>query len=225
VIPASLRHPSVVLCAITCVLATGVLTAHAFFPRGAGSACPWPGARAAPSENFLAEPLPLPAMEFLGTDGKAFAMESLKGRVWLCDFFLTRCTGICPALNRRFSDLSKDLDADMKYAGVGLLSVAVDPAFDTPEVLAKHRAQMEAGPRWLHATWKDQDTAWKTIREAFLLEVGPADASDKTTPVMHSDKVVLVDAKGRIRGYYGGRDEREMKMLKNDLDLLLEEKP
>lgn len=222
-IPASLRHPSVVVCALACVLATGVLTAHAFFPRGAG--CPLLTDGRAPSENFLADPLPLPAVAMLGTDGKPFTMDSLKGRVWVCDFFLTRCTGICPALNRRFSDLSRDLDADMKYAGVGLLSIAVDPAFDTPEVLKKHQAQLAAGPRWVHATWKDQDTAWKTIEEAFKLPVGPADASDPTTPVMHSDKIVLVDAKGRIRGYYGGRDEKEVKMLRNDLDLLLEEKP
>ena len=63
-IPASLRHPSVVVCAIACVLATGILTAHAFFPRGAGGACPWPMDGGKPSENFLTEPLPLHAPDY-----------------------------------------------------------------------------------------------------------------------------------------------------------------
>lgn len=224
-IPASLRHPSVVVCAAACVLATGILTAHVFFPRGAGVACPWPGsgARTAQSEKFLTDPLPLPPLELVDVEGAALTLDSLKGRVWLCDFFLTRCNGICPALNKRMHDLGKDLDTDMKYAGVGLLSITVDPVHDTPAVLKGHRARLEAGPRWLHATWKDEKTAWRTIEEGFKLPVGPADKSDTSTPIMHSDLIVLVDAKGRIRGYYGGRDEREMKMLRGDLDRLLAE--
>lgn len=221
-LPASLRHPSVVLCALSCVLATGVLTAHAFFPRSSLSACPWPASGARTSDCFMAEPLPPPALNLVDADGKPVTLETLKGRVWLCDFFLTRCQGICPALNARFTALDHALSADPKYANVGLLSIAVDPAHDTPEVLKRHRAQLRLGAdsRWIHATGRDQAATWRMVEEGFKLPVGASDG-DPSTPVMHSDKIVLVDATGRIRGYYGGRDDKEVEMLKNDLDWLL----
>ena len=216
-----LRHPSVILCAVACVAATAMLTAHAFFPRiGPASACLWP--MAGPSDNWLPEPLPAPALDLMDADGKPVTMASLQGKVWLCDFFLTRCTGICPALNARFLALDAALSADPKYAGVGLLSVAVDPAHDTPAVLKDHREKLRlsAQSRWLHATSLDQAAAWRMIEEGFKLPVG-ASEGDTSTPVMHSDQIVLLDAKGRIRGYYGGRDDKEIELLRRDLDYLL----
>ncbi len=222
-LPASLRHPSVILCAIACVLATGMLTAHAFLPHSALSAFPWLTAKAGPSDHFLTDPLPAPTLALLDADGKPVTLETLKGRVWLCDFFLTRCTSICPALTRRFSDFDRDFSADPKYADIGLLSIAVDPAHDTPAVLNDYtKKKLGLGPRsrWVHATGADQAAVREMIRRDFKLFVDDT-AGDPTTPVAHSDKIILLDTRGRIRGYYGGRDEAEMGMLKNDLDYLL----
>lgn len=207
----SLRHPSVWICALACLAATGVLTAQVFFPRQAG-----------PSDHWLTEPLPPPHLDLVDANDQPVTQATLQGKVWLCDFFLTRCTGICPALATRFIALDQTLSADPKYAQVGLLSIAVDPAHDTPAVLKEHREKLglTASSRWLLATSHDQAAAWRMVEADFKLPVGASDG-DPTTPVMHSDKIVLLDAHGRIRGYYGGRDEKEIQMLKNDLDYLL----
>src|SRR5689334_21901663 len=97
----SLRHRSVILCAVACAAATGMLTLHAFFPHiGPPSACLWPAA--GPSDKWLAEspaePLAVPDLHLVDAGGQPVTTATLRGRVWLCDFFLTRCTGICPAL-------------------------------------------------------------------------------------------------------------------------------
>jgi protein SCO1/2 len=202
------RHPSVWICALTCAAATCMLTAQAFFSR--------------PSDHWLTPPLPAPNIALVDADDRPVTLATLKGKVWLCDFFLTRCTGICPALTGRFMDLDRQLGADSRYAGVGLLSIAVDPAHDVPAVLREHREKLRlsAQSRWVHATSHDPAALWRMVDEGFKLPVG-ASEGDPTTPVMHSDNIVLMDAEGRIRGYYGGRDEKEIELLRRDLDYLL----
>ncbi len=219
-LPASLRHPSVILCALACVAATGVLSVRTFFPQAAFPA--WLAPAAKPSDHFLFDPLPAPTLDLLDAEGKPVTLDSLKGRVWLCDFFLTRCKGVCPALTTRFFNFDRDFSADSKYADIGLLSIAVDPAFDTPAVLKAHRAQLALGPasRWLHATGADETAVREMVRRDFKLYVDDAQG-DPDNPVAHSDKIILLDTQGRIRGYYGGRNDEEMRMLKNDLDYLL----
>ena len=41
---------------------------------------------------------------------------------------------------------------------------------------------------------------------------------------MHTENIVLVDAKGRLRGFYDGTDEKAMSQLFNDLTFLLKKK-
>lgn len=125
-------------------------------------------------------------------DGQPFSSRALQGKIWVADFIYTTCPGPCP---RMTSQLREVQDAIVKLQDVKLVSFTVDPARDTPQVLAEyaktHGASFE---RWYFLTGP-QATLQKLDRDAFKL--GNVDET-----LEHSTRFVLVDRQAHIRGYY-----------------------
>jgi len=157
--------------------------------------------------------------EFSLTDqtGEAVSKDSLRGNIWIANFFFTRCQGPCPQLNARMAEMQKAL---AKAPGVKLVSVSVDPAHDTTEVLRKYGEEFQADPaKWKRLTG-DPDVVKKLVREGFaqMLEDGP-DAQ----PV-HGTIFLMVDGHGMVRGVYMLEDpELIPKMLLDAGNLLREQ--
>lgn len=137
-----------------------------------------------------------PAPEFKLTDqyGKTVTNADLKGKVWVADFIFTRCPGPCPVMTSNLASLNKALG---NRKDVELVTITVDPEFDTPEVLKKYGERAGATPeRWKFLTGpKEQlDTV---ITKGFLQALG----KDADGMPMHSTRFVLVDRNGWIRGF------------------------
>jgi protein SCO1/2 len=64
----------------------------------------------------------------------------------LLDFFFASCTTVCPVLSASFASLQKSFGDDTRKAR--LISIAIDPEHDTPEVLREYRARFGARPGW-----------------------------------------------------------------------------
>lgn len=186
---------------------------------------------------LLDEPWAVPAFEVTGHGGEVITNEDMAGKVWVCDFFLTRCNGICPILGRTMADLADDLSQDPAFDGVELVSFSVDPEHDTLEKLARYRKinmgvwdrgsevrRDEINDRWVHARAEANEPFWAIVRSGFKMQVGPV-ANNPTTPIMHGSKLVLVDQQGQIRGYYDGLTDSEMPALLADIRRLLDESP
>ena len=100
--------------------------------------------------------------------------------------------------------------------GLRLVSISVDPEFDTQEVLAKYAARYGAVEgRWFFMTG-DKTAIHSLAKSGFL--VGGVD--DVT---LHTTRFVLVDRQGRVRGYYSSSDEDELRKLQNEARALLRE--
>ena len=163
------------------------------------------GARSAlaPARDDTA--LRVPEFSLTDRSGRTITRADLEGSWWVADFVFTRCTGICPLLTARMADLAQRLP------DVRLVSFSVDPGFDTPQVLARYAetAVPDGAPgRWLFLTGPRQELH-ALIGEGFKLAVSdtaPLHAADGEL-VTHSDRLVLVDPEGYIRGYYHGTDE------------------
>ena len=163
------------------------------------------------------EPLPdygsLPPFELLDSAGRPFGRDSLAGRPWIADFMFTRCVAVCPMMSMRMAELDRELPAE-----VALVSITVDPEHDTPEVLARYAERFEASQRWSFLTG-DPEAIYELSLDGFHLAVDPDPppemASDEM-PILHSTRFALVDARGRIRGYYDSMDRAEMERLARD---------
>lgn len=157
----------------------------------------------------------VPAFSLTDRDGEALSRDDLEGKPWVADFVFTRCPGVCPIMTRRMQELVADIpDGAARY-----VSVSVDPAYDTPEILQAYAEKHEAGPDW-HFLTGPEDTVYSLIKEGFLLALDPSPEVEGAEPIVHSNRFVLVDAEGLIRGYYNSFDEDELAKLRVDLKAL-----
>lgn len=177
------------------------------------------------------DPLPelyqAPAFSLTNQHGETVTDKDLAGRIWVGDFIFTRCPTVCPVLTSRMAKLQNWLDQQPGGGRVQLVSFSVDPAHDTPQVLREFAQKHEADfDRWhfLTATEREgaspQDRIWRLVEDGFKLPVGENER-DAPMPIMHSSKMVLVDASGQIRGYYGGTSDRGQQELRRALSRLL----
>ena len=99
---------------------------------------------------------------------------------------------------------------------IRFVSFTVDPQHDTPPVLTAYAKHFEANPaKWFFLTG-DVATINHLSRDVFRLAT--ADAA-----LEHSTRFVLVDAQGRIRGFYSSLDKEVMPNLIGDAQRLLKE--
>jgi protein SCO1/2 len=151
--------------------------------------------------------------------GDSFTRKDLDGTVWIADFFFTRCPGICPALTERMKSLQSRLPAGGAW---GLVSFSVDPVHDTPDVLASYAAIHSANPdRWIFLTG-ERDSVYDLVENGFLLGVDEADSS-AAEPILHSSKLVLIDAHAGVRGYYDAFEDEAIDRLFKDASRLIED--
>jgi len=158
------------------------------------------------------EPLSrLPEFALTASDGSTVTRESLAGAPWVADFIFTRCVAYCPRLTARMKELRTRLPARVRS-----VSFSVDPAHDTPEVLAAYARDWQAeGPEWIFLTG-ERDEIWSLIRVGFLLPVEEAPDTPEA-PVLHSNRFALVDSAGAVRGTYEAFEEDALDRLLADL--------
>ena len=162
----------------------------------------------------------VPSFSLVERDGESLSRDDLAGQPWVADFIFTRCTGMCPALSARMAELRRRMrDAGLQAR---LVSFSVDPSHDTPERLRTYAERYAAGDDWFFVTGK-RDDLYSLIGNGFRLSVAersPEQAEDDGELITHSDRFVLVDGEGRIRGYYHGVDPDSLAQLLRDLAAL-----
>jgi protein SCO1/2 len=153
--------------------------------------------------------------------GRPFGLNDLRGQVWVADFIFTNCAGTCPIMTTAMTEIQKTALAE-KLDGVKLVSITVDPERDTPEVLQRFAGGYGAlKDHWYFLTG-DGAAIQQLANKGFLLSAATGGGSEDE-PIIHSNRFVLVDRQGRIRGYYDGTDEENVAQLLKDLKRLYRE--
>ncbi len=156
-----------------------------------------------------------PEFRLVERSGRTLSRRDLLGRVWVADFVFTRCQLTCPAMASAMYDLSTRLP------GVRLVSFTVDPAHDTPERLEKWVGTMGLSREgWDWVTGKSEEEI-QAVARGFLVPVGRS--GDERMEILHSEKFVLVDKYGRVRGRYAVVDGQTLARRPEALGELEEE--
>lgn len=175
-----------------------------------------PGARAAGRTAALPDLGAVPAFSLVDERGQPFTLETVRGRVWVADFIFTRCAGQCPMMSDAMARLQR------AFAGAPqmlLVSFSVDPLHDTPGVLSAYAAHYGARPdRWRFVTGSE-DAIVQLAQVGFHL--GVSRDGSAVEPITHSVRFTLIDALGRIRGYYEATDQAALQRLEHDAKTLL----
>jgi protein SCO1 len=88
----------------------------------------------------------------------------------MLNFIFTSCTAICPAMSATFASVQKRLGSDSEK--LHMISVSIDPEYDTPEALKAYAERFKAGPQWAFLTGSQDDSI--AVQKAF-----DADRGDK----------------------------------------------
>lgn len=149
-------------------------------------------------------------------DGRKVTGKSLDSNIFVANFFYTHCTGVCEATNTNLKAL---LNTYKKNKLVSFISITVDPQRDSVAALKKYANQFNpAGVKWMFLTG-DTAQVYPLARQGFL--VNAVDAGNGN--FIYSDKLILIDKKKRIRGYYSGASISEMTRLNDEIKVLIAE--
>jgi protein SCO1/2 len=157
------------------------------------------------------KPLPIfgraPQFQLTTESGETFDSRSLAGHVWVADFFYTTCPGPCPMMTRQMRQLQDSTAREM--GDVKLVSFTVDPAHDTPPVLADYAKHYRVDPaRWRFLT--GDQSRLNTVGLAFKMNIVDGNLD-------HSTRFVLVDRRMRVRGYYITSEDGFLPQLLRDI--------
>ena len=151
----------------------------------------------------------LPAFALITEAGRPFTQADVRGRLTALTFIFTRCPvpEFCPLMMKRFQQLQRDLQADRALRGVRLLSVTLDPAHDTPEVLAEYAKAMGASPeRWQFLT--GEPAAVEQLTSAFSIHVARTGGF-----IDHTLATAIVDRDGRLVEVWRGNGWKPAEIL------------
>lgn len=163
-----------------------------------------------------------PSFELVDETGAKFGSQDLKGQAYVVQFFFTSCTTVCP----RITDWMTRIQNRTKSLGdqIRLVSISVDPKHDTPEKLRAYAKGYGAIPgHWKFLTG-ELDAVQKVVVDGFFQVMEPQ-SSKKTGlyNIAHSERFILVDQVGRVRGYYESNEKGVDKLI-HDLNVVVKEK-
>lgn len=170
----------------------------------------------------LPKPLPtygvIPSFELVTEDNLKFKDSDLLGKVTISQFIFLNCPTVCKASLKNMKKVQK------RVRGLGnkiaLLSFSVDPENDTPKDLFKRARELKANPFiWKFITGKKKSVEDLLVK-GFKVPMGDKSYSKNVYDIAHSEKFVLSDKSGNIRGYYG-KDKNEINRMMIDVGLLV----
>lgn len=162
-----------------------------FEPAGPGKTAP--ASELSPGDLF-------PDAALTSQTGATVHPRDFRGQPLALTFFYSRCAAaeFCPLVSRNF-DTAQALLLRLGLAGrCHLLSISLDPAHDTPEVLAAYaRSSGAEAELWSFATGREDNL--KALGDSVGLQVlRNGDRID------HNLRTVVLDAEGRIRHIFRG---------------------
>lgn len=146
----------------------------------------------------------LPAWRLTDHRARPYGSVELRGHPYVANFIFTSCPFSCPRLTRHMRRVQDGLAREgADAAAVRMVSFTVDPVVDTPERLARYAREHGADDaRWRFVTGPTPDLQRLSV-DGFKVAMGePPPDRPQGYNILHGEFIMLVDGRGRIRGYY-----------------------
>jgi protein SCO1/2 len=162
------------------------------------------------------------SFSFRDQNGLKITDKTVKGKVYVVEYFFTTCGTICPKMNMQMQRVQAAYKGDNR---IKILSFTVDPDTDSVEQMKRYAKQHGANDQQWHFLTGEKADLYALARKSFFV-LKPAEAEnqgDVGSDFIHTNNFVLVDQRMRIRGYYDGTSTEEVDKLIRDMQRLLEE--
>ena len=153
------------------------------------------------SADLLDDGDKVPETALIDQQGTLMSIASLKGHRVALTFIYTRCPlpDFCPLMDQRFAALQQEIAQSPELADVRLVSVTLDPEFDTSDVLHAHATTLDADPELWHFVTGDPDEVL-----GFAKRFGVVTEAGAEIALVHNLRTAVIDPDGRLVTAYSG---------------------
>ncbi|HJX24696.1 MAG TPA: SCO family protein [Chthoniobacterales bacterium] len=143
----------------------------------------------------------MPAFQLTSANGETIKPDTFRGRQWILTFVFTRCPmpNFCPRMAKNFLELQDAIKTGSGALGeTRLLSITIDPEYDTPAVLKEYAEHAGADPKiWTFATGVVPQI--EGLKESFAVYTEREGGS-----ISHGLTTALVDRDGKVLKLWRG---------------------
>lgn len=144
----------------------------------------------------------------------------LQGKIYVADFFFTTCPTICIDMGANFQRIQETYKDEDRFH---LVSHTVMPEIDTVEVMHAYGDRMGAIKGKWHLLTGEKRELYRMARREYFAVMEQGTSFDEHD-FIHTENVILVDEKKRIRGFYDGTSDLDVDRLIGDIQILLDRK-
>jgi protein SCO1/2 len=158
------------------------------------------------------------AFELVNQNGKTITEKDYENKIYVTDFFFTRCPSICPIMSNNMEKLQQTFLEDKE---VMFLSMSVTPIMDSIPILKKYAEKHGVIDSKWNITTGDKKHIYNLARKSYFAVVDQGDGG--LQDFIHTPNFILVDKEKRIRGVYDGTMDDEIERIIQDIALLQKE--
>lgn len=152
--------------------------------------------------------------------GHTITKDSLEGHIYVANFFFSICPSVCPKMMGNLKALQ---DTFATNPHLRLVSFSVMPWVDSVGRLKKYGETQHIDPAKWHLLTGPKDSIYTLARQSYFAEKGLGQQR-KSTEFLHTESMLLIDAKGRIRGIYNATQKPDIERVTDDIRTLMKEK-
>jgi protein SCO1/2 len=158
----------------------------------------------------------IPSFSFLDQDGKVVDESLVKGKIYVANFFFTKCRNICPKMTNNMRLLQEAFKND---TSILLLSHSVTPETDDVNVLNKYAIENKVDAEKWHLLTGNKKAIYGLAKQQYFAgdTVGYYQSGNE---FLHTENFILVDQHRRIRGVYNGTLPVEINRIIEDIAIL-----
>jgi len=154
--------------------------------------------------------------KLIDQDGIEISNETVKGKIYVANFFFTICPSICPTMTQHLAMVQKAYKND---AEIMLLSHSVMPATDSVVQLKKYANHWKLDSQKWHLLTGNKEPIYKLARQAYFAEKEIGLQKEKNE-FLHTENDFLIDKQGYIRGVYNATLPLDVENLVKDIEVL-----
>ncbi len=155
--------------------------------------------------------------ELINQNGEIITQEDYADKIYVTDFFFTRCPSICPIMTNHMEQLQ---EVFRDTPDVMFLSISVTPEMDSVPILKEYALRNGILDSKWNITTGNKALIYNLARKSYFAAVDYGDGG--LQDFIHTPNFVLVDKKKQIRGVYDGTNNDEIHKLIDAIKTLTE---
>jgi protein SCO1/2 len=157
---------------------------------------------------------------FTNQHNRRVTEKEVDGKVHVANFIFTSCVSICPVMTRHMKILQNEFGHNNDVA---MLSFSVTPWIDNVNRLSHYARENQINAANWHLLTGRRSEIYTLARKSYFAEEDMGFTKD-STEFLHTEHIILVDRKARIRGIYNGTLQLDVEQLGRDIRTLLKER-